>query len=108
MTITPIRPRFDRQPTEAELFPFLEHVDVCIYCGRFQNDEQAEERTVAHIQADLLAIHRANEGLIRDFGLEHPGFRDDVYDLLCELDGAEAAEREAKLSIDVTEMEQAR
>lgn len=95
MTITPIRapraagpvrPLAHRDPTDAELFPFLDLVDVCIYCGRFQTDEHAEQRTAAHIQADLVAVHRASEALIRDFGLPHPGYQHDVYDLLCELD----------------------
>lgn len=97
MTITPIRAPFasvpvrplaHRSPTEAELFPHLEKDDVCIYCGHFQTDEQAEQRTADHIQADLVAVHRASESLIGDFGIPHPGYQDDVYDLLCELDDA--------------------
>lgn len=95
MTITPIRAPFatvpvrplaHRSPTDAELFPHLEKDDTCIYCGRFQTDEQAGQRTADHIQADLVAVHRASEALIRDFGLPHPGYQHDVYDLLCELD----------------------
>lgn len=82
-------PRLDRGPTEAELFPFLEQVDVCIYCGRPQTDEQAEHRTTEHITEDLLAIHRHDAALRRTFGAPHPGYEDDVYDLLCELDAAE-------------------
>lgn len=84
----PVRPLAHRSPTEAELFPFLGVDDVCIYCGRFQTDEEAEQRTATHIRADLLAVHRANEALMRDFGTQHPGYQDDVYDLLCELDAA--------------------
>ncbi|WP_122940954.1 hypothetical protein [Brachybacterium sp. EE-P12] len=75
-------------PTEAELFPFLGVDDVCIYCGRFQTYEEAEQRTATHIRADLLAVHRTNEALMRDFGEQHPGYQDDVYDLLCEPDSA--------------------
>lgn len=82
----PVRPLAHRRPTEAELFPLLDQVEVCIYCGRFQTDGQAERRTADHIQADLVAVHRASESLIRDFGVPHPGYQHDVYDLLCELD----------------------
>lgn len=84
----PVRPLAHRSPTEAELFPHLEKDDVCIYCGRFQTDEQTEQRTAAHIQAGLVAVHRASEALIGDFGIRHPGYQDDAYDLLCEFDNA--------------------
>jgi hypothetical protein len=106
MTITPIRapratvpvrPLAHRSPTEAELFPFLDQVEVCIYCGRFQTDEQAEQRGAEHIQRDLVAVHRASEALIRDFGVPHPGYQHDVYDLLCELDNAVYAAAAAPL-----------
>lgn len=103
-TLIPIRKHADRKPTEAELFPHLEKDNVCIYCGRFQTDAEAEQRTRTHITEDLLAVHRTNEGLIRDFGIQHPGYRDDVYDLLCELDAAEAGDRAAEYTAALAEV----
>lgn len=59
----------------------------CRYCGRFD----AATRTPAHVVDDLLAIHRAKEQLRAAFGLPSPDYRDDVYDLLCELDALDHA-----------------
>lgn len=86
----------DRSPTEAELFPHLGKDDACIYCGVFQTDEQAEaDRTITHIARDLAAVHRVRETLRTQFGIEHPGYDADVYDLLCELDIATRAQAPA-------------
>lgn len=93
MTITPIHT--DRVPTEADLFPHLDKEDVCIYCGCFQTDEQAEIRTIEHITRDLLAVQRVKETLAREFGVASPGYEDNVYDLLCDLDTAHREEAPA-------------
>lgn len=91
MSITALHPtRLDRTPTDEELFPYTGKVGICIYCGAIETDEDAENRTADHIQRDLLAIHRTNEGLKATFGIDHPGYQMDVYDLLCELDAASA------------------
>lgn len=76
-------------PTEADIYPHLGKTDACIYCGTPQTDEQAEnDRTVEHVTRDLVTLHRIREALRVEFGFENPGFDDDVYDLLCELDTA--------------------
>lgn len=91
MTITPLRPTgAGLAPTEKDLWPHLGLDNACIYCGCFQTDERAEtDRTVAHVVRDLAAVHRVRETLRTQFGIEHPGYDDDIYDLLCELDTAE-------------------
>lgn len=75
-------------PTEADIYPHLGKTDACIYCGTPQTDEEAEQRTLEHITRDLAAVHRIREALRTEFDFENPGFDDDVYDLLCELDTA--------------------
>lgn len=90
MTITPLpTPRTAARPSEKDLFPHLGKEDVCIYCGCFQTDEQAEaDRTIEHVSRDLVALHRIRESLRVEFGIDNPGYDDDVYDLLCELETA--------------------
>ncbi len=93
MTITPIRLTV---PTHV-LVPAPGTEGVCIYCGRFQTDEEAERnRTREHVIADLLAVHRAAVALAAEFGVDSPGYADDVYDLLCELDTADKDAAEGK------------
>lgn len=101
MTATPITITFPRsQPvqvplTDEQIWPYIGLEDTCSYCGAAQTDEQAEDRTVDHIARDLAAIHRIREALRTEFGFENPGYDDDVYDLLCELDQAERTEAPA-------------
>ncbi|UQN30692.1 hypothetical protein [Brachybacterium kimchii] len=85
-----------RRPAELELVypaPGFGSDEVCAYCGAFESDEDAERRTREHVLHDLLAVHRAAEELAREFRVASPGRDDDVYDLLCELDQIDRADR---------------
>lgn len=67
------------------------HADdhVCMYCGKYQSDP--EHRPTAHISWDLAVTHRLFEKASPADG-RRDGFKDDVYDLLCELTTAYARE----------------
>lgn len=92
MTTTPGTITFTRSKpvqvplTDEQIWPYIGLEDTCPYCGTAQTDEQAEDRTVEHIARDLATVHRIREALRTEFGFEAPGYDDDVYDLLCELD----------------------
>lgn len=65
---------------------------VCIYCGGYQADP--ENRPTDHIAYDLALTHRRAEDYRVTMQAENSGLRDDIYDLLCELEAAYVAKKE--------------
>lgn len=78
-------------PTDLELFPFFGLDDTCEYCGAPQTDAEAEHRTVDHITRDLVAINHQSSVLLDKYGILHPGYDDNLYDLKAELAAAGTA-----------------
>lgn len=68
---------------------------ICIYCGGYQEDP--ENRPVEHIAVDLTVTHRLSEARRVRTGDMGQRYRDDIYDLLCELDQVISEEVEERL-----------
>lgn len=56
---------------------------ICIYCGGYQSDP--ENRPSEHVSFDLALTHRSLEKA-SPADSRRSGLKDDIYDLLCELD----------------------